>query len=182
MHLMIFIVNIYICKTMVNKSQILDRNGIDQKINRLAWQIYENNVKEEEIVLVGVFGRGEVMAVELFKVLKQISAFKIKLGVITLDKDNPYQEETKLNLDLTDYANKVVILIDDVLNSGKTLMYASKHFLNTPLIKLSTVVLVDRNHNRFPIRADYVGLSLATTLQEYISVSLDGDSQGIYLS
>ncbi len=166
----------------MNKAQILDRNGIDQKINRLAWQIYENNVKEEEIVLVGVFGRGEVMSVELFKVLKQISALKIKLGVITLDKDNPYQEETKLNLDLTDYANKVVILIDDVLNSGKTLMYASKHFLNTPLIKLSTVVLVDRNHNRFPIRADYVGLSLATTLQEYISVSLDGDSQGIYLS
>ncbi len=181
MHLTIFIVNIYICKTMVNKSQILDRNGIDQKINRLAWQVYENNVKEDEIVLVGIFGRGEVIAIELFKVLKQISAFKIKLGVITLDKDNPYKEETKINLDLSDYANKVVILIDDVLNSGKTLMYASKHFLNTPLIKLSTVALVDRNHNRFPIRADYVGLSLATTLQEYISVSLDGDSQGIYL-
>ena len=182
MHLMIFIVNIYICKIMMNKSQILDRNGIDQKINRLAWQIYENNAKEDEIVLVGIFGRGEVIAVELFKVLEQISDIKIRLGVISLDKDNPYQEETKVNLDLSDYANKVVILIDDVLNSGKTLMYASKHFLNTPLIRLSTVVLIDRNHNRFPIRADYVGLSLATTLQEYITVSLDGNSQGVYLS
>lgn len=166
----------------MNKSQILDRNGIDQKINRLAWQIYENNAKEDEIVLVGIFGRGEVIAVELFKVLEQISDIKIRLGVISLDKDNPYQEETKVNLDLSDYANKVVILIDDVLNSGKTLMYASKHFLNTPLIRLSTVVLIDRNHNRFPIRADYVGLSLATTLQEYITVSLDGNSQGVYLS
>jgi len=76
----------------------------------------------------------------------------------------------------------VVILCDDVLNSGKTLMYAAKHFLTTPLAKLSTVVLVDRNHNRYPIKADYVGLSLATTLQEYVTVSLAGQEQGVYLS
>ena len=167
---------------MVMKSQILDRNGIDQKINRLAWQIYENNAKESEIIIVGISGRGEVLAIELLKVLQQISQINVRLAVISLDKDNPYQKETKVNLDLVDYANKVVILIDDVLNSGKTLMYAAKHFLNTPLIRLSTVVLVDRNHNRFPIRADYVGLSLSTTLQEYITVSLDGNSQGVYLS
>ena len=167
---------------MVMKSQILDRNGIDQKINRLAWQIYENNAKESEIIIVGISGRGEVLAIELLKVLQQISQINVRLAVISLDKDNPYQKETKFNLDLVDYANKVVILIDDVLNSGKTLMYAAKHFLNTPLIRLSTVVLVDRNHNRFPIRADYVGLSLSTTLQEYITVSLDGNSQGVYLS
>ena len=85
-------------------------------------------------------------------------------------------------LDEVDYSNKVVVLIDDVLNSGKTLMYAAKHFLTTPILKLSTVVLVDRTHNRFPIKADYVGLSLATTLNEYVNVKLDGEEQGIYLS
>jgi pyrimidine operon attenuation protein/uracil phosphoribosyltransferase len=167
---------------MITKSKILDGKEISQKINRLAWQIYENNSKENKIVIVGVSGRGEVLALELSKVINQISSIKTKLGTIHLDKDNPHQNEITINLDVADYTNKVVVLIDDVLNSGKTLMYASKHFLTTPLSKLSTVVLVDRTHNRFPIKADYVGLSLATTLQEYIRVVLDGKGQGVYLS
>ena len=87
-----------------------------------------------------------------------------------------------INLSSDDYLDKVVVLCDDVLNSGKTLMYATKHFLSTPLLKLSTVVLVDRNHNLYPIKSDYVGLSLATTLKEYITVSLSGSEQGVYLS
>jgi len=85
-------------------------------------------------------------------------------------------------LEEKEYAKKVVILVDDVLNSGKTLMYAAKHFLTIPLSKLSTLVLVDRNHNRYPIKADYVGLSLATTLKEYINVELKGINKGVYLS
>ncbi len=169
-------------QSMVRHSKILDSKGIGQKVNRLAWQIYENNSKENKIVIVGVSGRGEVLASQLAKVINQISSIKTKLGSVNLDKDNPFQNEITVDLDVADYTNKVVILVDDVLNSGKTLMYASKHFLNAPLSKLSTVVLVDRNHNRFPIKADYVGLSLATTLQEYISVVLDGKRQGVYLS
>ena len=167
---------------MITKSKILDSKGISQKINRLAWQIYENNSKENEIVIVGISGRGEVIASKLSKVINQISSIKTKVGTIDLDKDNPYQSEITTDLDEVDYTNKVVVLIDDVLNSGKTLMYASKYFLTTPLIKLSTAVLVDRTHNRFPIKADYIGLSLATTLQEYITVVLDGKGQGVYLS
>ena len=167
---------------MITESRILDGKGISQKINRLAWQIYENNSQENEIVLVGIFGRGEVIASELSQVINQISSIKTKIATIHLDKDNPYQTEITINLDIADYTNKVVVLIDDVLNSGKTLMYASKYFLTTPLIRLSTVVLVDRTHNRFPIKADYIGLSLATTLQEYVTVSLDGNRKGVYLS
>ena len=87
-----------------------------------------------------------------------------------------------MNLEEKEYTERVVILVDDVLNSGKTLMYAAKHFLTTPLSKLSILVLVDRNHNRYPIKADYVGLSLATTLQEYINVELTGVNKGVYLS
>ena len=167
---------------MITKSKILDSKGISQKINRLAWQIYENNSKENEIVIVGISGRGEVIASKLSKVINQISSIKTKVGTIDLDKDNPYQSEITTDLDEVDYTNKVVVLIDDVLNSGKTLMYASKYFLTTPLVTLSTLVLVDRTHNRFPIKADYIGLSLATTLQEYITVSLEGNGQGVYLS
>ena len=99
-----------------------------------------------------------------------------------LDKDNPYKKKAILDTDIINCSDKVVILCDDVLNSGKTLMYASKHFLDVPLKSLSIVVLVNRDHNRYPIKANYVGLSLATTLQEYIQVSLAKTNQGVYLS
>ncbi len=166
----------------MKKSQILNSKAIDQKINRLAWQIYENNLKEKDVVIVGVSGRGEILANLLSEVLNRISSIKIKLGVIHLDKDNPYNSQITTNLKEIDYSSKVVILVDDVLNSGKTLIYASKYFLTTPLAKLSTVVLIERKHNLFPIKANYVGLSLATTLQQYITVSLERDSMGVYLS
>ena len=166
----------------MKKSQILNSKAIDQKINRLAWQIYENNLKEKDVVIVGISGRGEILANLLSEVLNRISSIKIKLGVIKLDKDNPYNSQITTNLKEIDYSKKVVILVDDVLNSGKTLIYASKYFLTTPLVKLSTVVLIERKHNLFPIKANYVGLSLATTLQQYITVSLEGDSMGVYLS
>ena len=166
----------------MKKSQILNSKAIDHKINRLAWQIYENNLKEKDVVIVGVSGRGEILANFLSEVLNRISSIKIKLGVIHLDKDNPYNSQITTNLKEIDYSNKVVILVDDVLNSGKTLIYASKYFLTTPLVKLSTVVLIERKHNLFPIKANYVGLSLATTLQQYITVSLERDSMGVYLS
>ena len=166
----------------MKKSQILNSKAIDQKINRLAWQIYENNLKEKDVVIVGVSGRGEILANLLSEVLNRISSIKIKLGVIHLDKDNPYNSQITTNLKEIDYSSKVVILVDDVLNSGKTLIYASKYFLTTPLAKLSTVVLIERKHNLFPIKANYVGLSLATTLQQYITVSLERDNMGVYLS
>tara|TARA_B100000902_G_scaffold50257_1_gene57023 strand:- start:308 stop:811 length:504 start_codon:yes stop_codon:yes gene_type:complete len=167
---------------MIKKCKILDDKAINQKIIRLAWQVYEDNLNEDRIIIIGVSGRGEVLASRLSKIISQISSIKTRLGKINLDKDNPHNSEIKVNLDASEYKDEVIILVDDVLNSGKTLMYASKYFLNNTLVKLSTVVLVDRNHNRFPIKADYVGLSLATTLQEYITVVLNGKDQAVYLS
>lgn len=166
---------------MIKKSKILDERAINQKITRLAWQIYEDNLNEDRIVIIGVSGRGEVLASRLSKIISQISSIKTRLGKINLDKDSPYNSEITVNLDAKEYKDKVIILVDDVLNSGKTLMYASKYFLTNAIVKLSTVVLVDRNHNRFPIKADYVGLSMATTLQQYITVVLNGKDQAVYL-
>ena len=166
---------------MNTKTKILDSVGISQKINRLAWEVYENNLLEKEIIIVGISGRGEVLATLLSKVLVDISSIKITLGRISLDKDNPYDSDLVFNLTETDIENKVVILVDDVLNSGKTLMYAASEFLTVPLIKLSTVVLVNRNHNRYPIKSDYEGMSLSTTLKEHINVVF-GKEEGVYLS
>ena len=179
---MIFMLNGYLCRQMNTNTKILDARAIDQKINRLAWQVYEDNLQNNEVLNIGICGRGEILASKLAKVISQISSIKITVATLSLDKDNPYDANVFLDLDIADFSNKVIILVDDVLNSGKTLIYASKYFLNSPLVKLSTVVLVDRNHNRFPIKSDYVGLSLATTLQEYISVVLEGKRKGVYLS
>ena len=167
---------------MIRRSKILDVKGIKQKINRLAWQIYENNLRAEEIIIIGISGRGEVLAYDLSKVITQISSISVTVGNIQIDKENPHEHEITTNLEEDDYTNKVVILVDDVLNSGKTLMYSSTYFLTTPLIKLSVLVLIERTHNRFPVKANYVGLSLSTTLHQYITVCLDGDDQGVYLS
>ncbi len=164
------------------KIKILDSTLLDKKIKRLAWEIFENNSNEKEIVFVGIAERGLNLAQRLVKYLDGISKIKSTVLNLKLDKDNPYKKQAVLDADVTDFADKVVILCDDVLNSGKTLMYASKHFLDVPLKNLSIVVLVNRDHNRYPIKANYVGISLATTLQEYIKVSLDKSDQGIYLS
>jgi len=167
---------------MSPRSKILDINKIDQKLKRLAWQVYEKNSAEKEIIVVGVSERGLILAKKLVGHIQEISNIKTKISHLELDKDNPYNKEVSFNLAEKEYANKVVILVDDVLNSGKTLMYAAKHFLTTRLTSLSIMVLVDRNHNRYPIKADYIGLSLATTLQDYINVDLKGADKGVYLS
>ena len=167
---------------MITKSKILNINEINQKLKRLAWQVYEKNSSEKEIIVVGISERGLILAKELADHIHKISNIKTNISHLELDKDNPYNKEVSFNLKEKEYTNKVVILVDDVLNSGKTLMFATKHFLTTRLISLSVLVLVDRNHNRYPIKADYVGLSLATTLQEYINVELKGADKGVYLS
>ena len=167
---------------MTIKSKILDIHGINQKLKRLAWQVYEKNSAEKEIIVVGISERGLILAKKLAAHIQEISKIKTKLAHLELDKENPYNKEVALNFEVKEYTNKVVILVDDVLNSGKTLMYAAKHFLTTRLTSLSIMVLVDRNHNRYPIKADYIGLSLATTLQEYINVNLNGTDKGVYLS
>ena len=167
---------------MTNKSKILDGVSINQKIKRLAWQVYEENLSEKDMVIVGISERGLILANRIGPIIQDISKIKIKISQLNLDKDNPYNKDVLLDMEVKEYKNKVVLLVDDVLNSGKTLMYASKHFLTTPLKRLAIMALVDRNHNRYPIKADYVGLSLATTLKEYINVKLEGKDKGVYLS
>ena len=165
----------------MEKTLVLNKQQLQQKIDRLAWQIYEQNYKEKEIIIAGIANRGVLIAKKIAKKLTEISAIKVKLATIKVDKDNPFYKDIEVDITEKDYKNKVLILVDDVLNSGKTLMYGAKYFLSVPLKRLSTIVLVDRNHNRFPIKADFVGLSLSTTLKEHISVELEKNA-GVYLS
>jgi len=166
---------------MKNEIKILNEKEVYQKILRLSWEIFENNFNEDEIVLVGIGEKGFLIAQSVNSHLSRISNLKITLSKILFNREKPY-DEIKLSLDLNEYKNKSVILVDDVLHSGKTLMYASKAFLNTPLKKMSILVLVNRDHNSYPIKAKYVGLSLSTTLKEYIRVELSNRDIGVYLS
>lgn len=150
------------------KVEILNTLQIEQKLNRLAYEIYEHTVDEKEIMLAAIDGNGYLVAKKLYDVLKKVAKYKINLGKISLDKKNPLAKLPTTDFTDKDYKNKTVILVDDVLNSGKTLIYAVQLFLNQPIKKLHTVVLVDRSHTQYPVKADFVGLSLSTTLQEHI--------------
>lgn len=161
--------------------KILDSNQINQKILRLSWQVFEDNFSEKEIVLVGIGEQGLLIAEQVKFHLNTISKLKTTVFRIDVDRDKPFNKVITV-LTENDYMNKVIILIDDVLHSGKTLTYAFKTFLDTSVKKMAVLVLIDRNHNTFPVKANYVGLSLSTTLKEYIEVELKGSNKGVYLS
>ncbi|GAL83832.1 hypothetical protein MYP_1060 [Sporocytophaga myxococcoides] len=163
------------------KNLILDKQQILQKIKRISFEIYENNFSEEEIVLAGIDEKGYIFANLLKNDIEGISPLKVMLVKIQLDKLANVQSEVHLDIDIEQIKNKTVILADDVLNTGRTLAYALKPFLNIELKKLQTAVIVDRSHQLFPIAADYVGYSLATTLRERIDVVLDENEYGVYL-
>ncbi len=152
------------------KTLILDHQQIEHKIKRMAYQIYESNVNESEIIIAGIAKNGFVLAQKLTTALQEISDIKIELCEVKLDKKNPLAG-AKTSLDAEEYKNKSIILVDDVLNSGSTLIYGVKHFLEVPLKKFQTAVLVDRSHKKFPVKADVKGISLSTSLNETIKVS-----------
>ena len=167
----------------MNKTLILNSKQIEQKINRIAYEIYENNYDEKEIVIAGISENGFILAKRISDVLKKISPIKNKLIEIKINKEDPLSAEIKITLSDRELKNKVIILVDDVLNSGKTLIFGAKPFLSASIKRLTTAILVDRGHNRYPIKADFVGLSLSTTLQEHITVELNKKGkETVYLS
>ncbi|TAE66197.1 MAG: phosphoribosyltransferase [Bacteroidetes bacterium] len=162
---------------------ILNTTQIKQKIRRMAYQIYEKNWEAKEIILAGIENGGYLLAQRLENELKNITPFDTKLVKITLDKFQPVQTEVMLDVDIEILANKIIVLVDDVLNTGRTLAYSLRPFLKIPVIKLQTAVLVNRHHPSFPIAADYVGYILSTTLQDNIVVDLTNDeNEKVYLS
>jgi len=153
---------------------ILNHIQIEHKIRRIAFQIYENNIDEKEIFLAGIAKSGYVFAQRLKDCLEEISSIKINLCEVIVNKKEPL-EPVKTSLKEEEYKYKSIIMVDDVLNSGATLIYGIKHFLNVPLKKLQTAVLVDRSHKKFPIKADFKGISLSTSLSENVKVSLENE-------
>ncbi|MGJ1204561.1 phosphoribosyltransferase family protein [Sphingobacterium lactis] len=167
------------------KTLILNKEQIRQKSRRIAYQIIEDNFDEPAIVLVGIADRGYVFAQRLQKLLAEIAPDKsIELLRVNIQKSKrSLESSTDANIDIA--KNKVVILIDDVLNSGRTLAYGLGVFLNVPLKRMRTAVLIDRSHHQFPVFSDYYGLKLSTILKEHVEVQLeeyDNTEDAAYLS
>lgn len=168
---------------MSQETLLLNTRQTLQKIKRIAYEIYEENFQEEELVLAGIYDRGYDFAMLLKDELENICPIKITLVKITLDKSAPLQSEIKMDQDTSVLLNKNIILTDDVLSTGRTFAYSLRPFLTCEIKKLQTAVIIERNHKNFPISADYVGYALSTTLQEHIRVELkDKENLGVYVS
>lgn len=152
--------------------KILDQGQIKQKIKRIAVEIVEQNFGSSEIILAGINSNGHGFGLLLLKELKKLTDIKLSICHIRLNPAKPLSEEVNVSLPQEDLKNKVIIIIDDVANTGRTLFYAFKPFMGILVKKIQVAVLVDRKHKSFPIQVDYVGLSLATTLKDNISVKL----------
>jgi pyrimidine operon attenuation protein / uracil phosphoribosyltransferase len=150
--------------------RILTNDEISQKLIRLAHQIIENTWDVSEIYLGGISGNGFEMATELANVIRSNSQTNVTCFEININKDQPWSEEIKLSISQDLLKNAYIILVDDVLNSGKTMQYALVKFLQHPTKAIKTVVMVDRSHRRYPIKADFVGLSLSTTLSDRVEI------------
>ena len=150
------------------KKQVLDFEKISRICGRLAYQILENNINEDEILLVGIKEKGYEIAKIIEQQLKNITSSKVHLKSITIDKKNPNQiSEVDINFDLMP---KSVYLVDDVLNTGKTLMFAVNSLLKYDFDLIKTLVLIDRNHKRFPVKVDFKGISLSTNLDDTVKL------------
>ncbi|GAB3999745.1 phosphoribosyltransferase domain-containing protein [Spirosoma daeguense] len=169
----------------MNTSQptlILNAEQIRQKIRRIAFQIYENNFEETTLLLAGVAGEGYVLAKALAQELQTIAPFTVKLIQLTLDKAQTTQPAVQADEPIAEFTDKVVIVVDDVLYTGRTLAFSLQPFLTVPIQKLQVAVLIDRNHPRYPVAADYKGYELSTTLTEHVEVVLSDDARaGVYL-
>ena len=157
----------------MEKNYILSPKVAAKKLKRMAFEILENNLGETHFILAGIRENGTVIAKAIQDLLKEVSGISTELITISLDKKNPKEVTLSRQPNLF---NQVIIIIDDVSNSGKTLLYSLKPFLDSAPRKIQILVLVERSYNTFPVKPDYVGLSVATTLQEHIYVEVEGEN------
>ena len=164
----------------MSQNTILTHEQINHIIKRIAYQIYETFIDEETITMAGIASNGYVLATKIAKEIELISSIKVTLCEVKMDKNNPNSEVTT-SIKSESYANRGLVLVDDVLNSGTTLIYGVKHFLEVPVSKFKTVVLVDRNHKKYPVKADFKGISLSTSSKEHVTVVFEDERSYAYL-
>ena len=165
----------------LKKNKIKSALDIHSTIRRIAYQLYEANMDENKLVLVGIEKKGTYLSKLIGLELSKISTIKLIHVSLNLNKKEPLNR-IESSLPISQMENHSIVVIDDVLNTGSTLIYAVNYFLQISVKQIKTVVLVNRNHKKYPIKADFKGLSLSTSLNNHVSVVFEGDESGIYLS
>ena len=165
----------------LKKNKIKSATDIHSSIIRIAYQIYETNINETTLVLVGIEKKGTYLSKLIGLELCKISNIKLIHVTLELNKKKP-QNTIQSSLPISQIENHSIVIVDDVLNTGSTLIYAVNHFLQISVKQIKTVVMVNRNHKKYPIKADFKGLSLSTSLNDHVTVVLEGNESGIYLS
>ncbi len=161
--------------------EILSSREIKQKTERLAHQLIENTFEEPRVFIGGIEGNGIVFANSLSGIMRKHTESEITVFSIKVNKSEPWSEKILLSSPKADMEGAYIILVDDVFNSGKTMQFALVEILQFPTKAIKTVALVDRKHRRFPIKANFVGLSLSTTLKERVEVDLTVGKEKAYL-
>lgn len=168
---------------MSTPRQLLTAQQIHRKIRRIAFEMYEHNLHESSVILAGVAGEGHQLATLLAEQLRAISPLQVHLVALQFEKTLPHQSAIHLSDPTLSIANQNVVIVDDVLNTGRTLAFALAPFLAVPIRKLQVAVLVNRGHRLYPVSADFVGYSLSTTFDDHIQVRLgaEHEQQGVFL-
>ena len=161
-----------IFESMKEQSQILSSRDIDQKLERMAHELIERHYPSTQLILVGIHGNGSVISERLAAVLERCSDYELTLVRLQMNKQRPFQDAPQWDGDVRQFKGRHVVLIDDVVHSGRTLMAAASVLMEHEPKSLTTVVLVDRYHRKYPIHADVVGLTLSTNLREHIEVDM----------
>ena len=154
------------------KKVILSKINIETILQRMAFEVAESMNNTNDLVIIGIKENGYAISKKMVEALKKLLKNNIILLQLSLNKQLPQNVVIDKQID---FSNKNILLIDDVCNSGKTLMYALKPFLNFYPNKIEIMVLVDRIYKQFPVKPNFVGLSVATTLQDFIEVTVNDD-------
>ncbi len=168
-------------KNMAASTEVLNHKQVSDKIERISWQIYEEFHAESSVILAGIADRGYLLAQKILMHLKEIADIQVDICQLHFNKENPLQSEYSISPAL-ELENANIVLVDDVLKSGGTLIYGVRHFLTFPIKSMKTVVLVDRNHKRYPVKADFKGLSLSTSMKEHVSVQIEAEPFSVVVS
>ena len=163
-----------------SENLIFDERKIQYCTKRIAYQIFESNINNKEVFLLGIADNGFFFAKEIEKNLSKITKIKITTLKLEVDKKKP-GNKISLNFKIKNLENKSVVVVDDVLNTGLVLAHALKFLLTVHIKQIKIAVLVNREHNKFPIKADFKGISLSTSVNDTVKVNLNGKQIGIYL-
>ena len=157
----------------MSTTRILESEQIERKLQRIARQILEEFHEADVLHLITIAGNGEPVGKRIGAIVSEIGGKTVHASTLALNKTNPLDSTIDLSSPLESLQGQQVIILDDVLNSGKTLMYAVHHILGAGPARVATAVLIDRIHRSFPVRADFCGLTLSTNLKEHIEVSIE---------